>query len=140
MTIPKTIDDITPEWLSDALRRSVTGVTKEPVGVGVGLVGQLFRLRMEGGGEPSTVIAKLAAPTEEGRFVATVLNMYGREVGFYTELSPRTSIARPFSTVTCRAQVSGQSCGHAPRTTMRLAAEGAGWSSGDMGSCKELAL
>jgi Ecdysteroid kinase-like family len=95
MTIPKTIDDITSEWLSDTLGRSVTGVTKEPVGVGVGLVGQLFRLRMEGGGDPSTVIAKLAAPTEEGRFVATVLNMYGREVGFYTELSPRTSIAHP---------------------------------------------
>jgi hypothetical protein len=95
MTIPRTIDDITPEWLSDALGRSVTAVTKEPVGVGVGLVGQLFRLGMEGRGEPSTVIAKLAAPTEEGRFVATVLNMYGREVGFYTELSPRTSISHP---------------------------------------------
>ena len=95
MTIPRTIDDITPEWLSDVLGRSVTSVTKEPVGVGVGLVGQLFRLGMEGNGEPSIVIAKLAAPTDEGRFVATVLNMYGREVGFYTELSPRTSIAHP---------------------------------------------
>ncbi len=27
MTIPRTIDDITPEWLSDALGRTVTGVT-----------------------------------------------------------------------------------------------------------------
>jgi hypothetical protein len=95
MTIPRTIDDITPEWLSDTLGRSVTTVTSEPVGVGVGLVGQLFRLRMEGGGEQSTVIAKLAAPTDDGRFVATVLNMYGREVGFYNELSARTSIAHP---------------------------------------------
>ncbi|HEY5075875.1 MAG TPA: phosphotransferase [Acidimicrobiia bacterium] len=95
MTIPSTIDDVTAEWLSDALGRSVTRVTKEPVGVGIGLVGQLFRLQMEGGAEPSTVIAKLAAPTEDGRFVATVLNMYGREVGFYTELSERTSIAHP---------------------------------------------
>jgi ecdysteroid kinase len=95
MTIPRTIDDVTPEWLSDALGRSVTRVTKEPIGVGVGLVGQLFRLEMDGGDAPSTVIAKLAAPTDDGRFVATVLNMYGREVGFYTELSPRTSIAHP---------------------------------------------
>ena len=55
--------------------------------VDVGLVGQLFRLEMEGGGAPSTVIAKLAAPTEDGRFVATVLNLYGRVVGFLTELS-----------------------------------------------------
>jgi len=93
--IPRTIDDITPEWLSDALGRNVTGVSTEPVGVGVGLVGQLHRLQMEGDGEPSTVIAKLAASTDEGRFVATVLNMYGREVGFYTELSERTTIAHP---------------------------------------------
>ena len=31
--------------------------------------------------------------------------------------SPATRTARPFSTVTSIAQVSGQSCGHAPRTT-----------------------
>jgi len=95
MTIPRTIEDITPEWLSDTLGRSVTKVTSEPIGVGVGLVGQLFRLQMEGGGEPATVIAKLAASTDDGRFVATVLNMYGREVGFYNELSSRTAIAHP---------------------------------------------
>ena len=95
MTIPRTVDDITPAWLSDALGRTVTRVTAEPVGVGVGLVGQLFRLRLECDGDPKTMVAKLAAPTDDGRFVATVLNMYGREVGFYTELSPRTSIAHP---------------------------------------------
>jgi hypothetical protein len=95
MTIPKSIDDITAEWLSHALGRSITAVTAEPIGVGVGLVGQLFRLQLEGRGAPSTMVAKLAAATEEDRFVATVLNMYGREVGFYGELSPRTSIAHP---------------------------------------------
>jgi hypothetical protein len=46
-------------------------------------------------GDGSGTYAKLAAPTPEGRFVATVINMYGREVGFYTELSPRTPIAHP---------------------------------------------
>ncbi|HUI47761.1 MAG TPA: phosphotransferase [Acidimicrobiia bacterium] len=93
--IPSTIDDVTPEWLADAIRRPVARMLKEPIAVGVGLVGQLFRIRFEGDGSPSTVIVKLAAPTEEGRFVATVLNMYGREVGFYKELSSRTSIAHP---------------------------------------------
>ncbi|MDQ1478232.1 MAG: hypothetical protein QOE62_3461 [Actinomycetota bacterium] len=95
MTIPRTIDDVTPEWLSDALGRSVTSVKTEPIGVGVGLVGQLHRVRTEGDGGPSTIIAKLAAATEEDRFVATVLNMYGREVGFYNELSARTTILHP---------------------------------------------
>ena len=95
MTIPRTADDFTTEWLSDTLGRKVTSVAIEPVGVGVGLVGSLFRLSLDADGEPDTMIGKLAAPTDDGRFVATVLNMYGREVGFYTELSERTTIAHP---------------------------------------------
>ncbi len=95
MTIPRTVDDLTPQWLGDALGRSIDSVTPTPLGVGIGLVGQLFRLELDGPDGKATVVAKLAAPTEEGRFVATVLNMYGREVGFYTELSARTKISHP---------------------------------------------
>jgi hypothetical protein len=95
MTIPRGAEDLTPEWLSDALGRRITAVHAEPMGVGVGLVGTLFRLSLVGDGAPSTIIAKLAAPTEEGRFVATVLNMYGREVGFYTDLAARCAIDHP---------------------------------------------
>jgi hypothetical protein len=93
--IPRLESDLTAAWLSDALGRNITAVKTEPIGVGVGLVGTLFRLDVEGDGAPARMIAKLAAPTDEGRFVATVLNMYGREVGFYSELSSRTSIAHP---------------------------------------------
>ncbi len=95
MTIPRTVDDLTPQWCSDALGRKVTDVTATPLGVGVGLVGQLHRLELDGPDGRATVVATLAAPTDEGRFVATVLNMYGREVGFYTELSPHTTVAHP---------------------------------------------
>jgi hypothetical protein len=95
MTIPKKLDDLTPEWLSDVLGRHIRAVRGEPIGVGVGLIGTLFRLTLAGDGDPPTMIAKLAAPTDEGRFVATILNMYGREVGFYTQLSERTPIGHP---------------------------------------------
>jgi hypothetical protein len=96
MTIPTTIDDVTPEWLGETLGRKVTAVTAEPIGVGVGLVGQLYRLQLtDGDTAPTTLVAKLAAPTADDRFVATVLNMYGREVGFYNELSARTTIPHP---------------------------------------------
>jgi hypothetical protein len=95
MTIPRTVDDLTPEWCSEALGRTVTTVSPTPLGVGVGLVGQLFRLDLDGPDGKSTLVAKLAAPTDESRFVATVLNMYGREAGFYTELSARTKIKHP---------------------------------------------
>jgi hypothetical protein len=95
VTIPKTVEDLTPAWCTEALGRTITAVTPTPLGVGVGLVGQLFRLQLDGPDGADVLIAKLAAPTEETRFVATVLNMYGREVGFYTELSARTPIGHP---------------------------------------------
>src|SRR6478672_2475669 len=95
MAIPRTVDDLTPEWCSDALGRSITTVTPRPLGVGVGLVGQLFRLELDGPDGASTVVAKMAAPNDEGRFVATVLNMYGREASFYEQLSPRMTVGHP---------------------------------------------
>ena len=95
MTIPRVLDDLTPQWCSEALGRPITTLTSTPIGVGVGLVGQLARLELDGPDGPTTIIAKLAAPTEETRFVASALNMYGREVGFYTELASRTSIPHP---------------------------------------------
>jgi hypothetical protein len=96
--IPTNIADLTSEWLTTALDTTgaVRSVASVPVGVGVGLVGQLHRLTLTWDGDgPTTVIAKLAAEGEESRFVATVLNMYGREHGFYTELSPRTKLPHP---------------------------------------------
>jgi hypothetical protein len=95
VNIPRGASDLTAEWCSQALGRTFTNVTSVPIGVGVGLVGQLFGLDLDGPSGSTRVIAKLAAPTEEGRFVATVLNFYGREVAFYTELSQRPAIAHP---------------------------------------------
>ena len=95
MTIPRTVDDLTPEWCSYALGRAITKVTPTPIGVGIGLVGQLFRLELDGPDGAQTIIAKMAAPAAESRFVATVLNMYGREAKFYEQLSPRTPIGHP---------------------------------------------
>jgi len=96
LSIPVTDSDLTPAWFSAALGRRIDEVEVEPLGVGVGLVGNLYKVRLTGDdGGPSTMIAKLAAPTEEGRFVATVINMYGREYRFYTELSTKTPISHP---------------------------------------------
>jgi len=95
MIIPRTVDDLTAEWCGEALGRTITAVDVASLGVGIGLVGQLFRLELDGPDGKQTLIAKLAAPTDEGRFVATVLNMYGRETGFYTELSARTKTKHP---------------------------------------------
>jgi len=94
---PGTVDDLSPEWLTGALGAGrVTNVSAESVGAGLGLVATLHRLTLTYDGEgPRTVIAKLPSIAPSSRFVAQLLSMYRREVGFYTELSARTPLGHP---------------------------------------------
>ena len=94
------IEDITPEYLTTALGRVVTAVETEPVGVGVGLIGQLHRLTPsygDGATGPAAVIVKLPGATEESRFVAMVLQMYEKECGFYRDLAAGSVVTSPGS-------------------------------------------
>jgi hypothetical protein len=94
------IEDLTAAYLSDALGASVIEVDVEPVGVGVGLIGQLYRITPTydaGASGPATVIAKLPGATEESRFVAQVLNMYQKECGFYRDLAATSGALPPTS-------------------------------------------
>src|SRR4051794_4105227 len=100
--IPNGPEELTAAWFTEAIGEGTTctGVTVAPLGVGVGLVGQLHACDLTWTGaraadRPARVIAKLAAAGVESRFVAMVLNMYGREVGFYRELSPTTTLDHP---------------------------------------------
>jgi hypothetical protein len=101
-SIPTAAAELTSEWFTETIGDGArcTGVASEPLGVGVGLVGQLHRVELSwdgpsAGERPARLIAKLAAAGAESRFVATVLNMYGREVGFYRDLSAHTPIGHP---------------------------------------------
>ncbi len=94
------IEDLTPAYLTDALGAVVIDATVEPVGVGVGLIGQLYRVTptyADGASGPVSVIAKLPGATEESRFVAMVLNMYQKECGFYRELAVTSGDLSPAS-------------------------------------------
>lgn len=100
LTIPAGPEALDADWLTEALRRSgaadgrVVDFTVEPVGVGIGLVGALCRIRPRyaDGTGPASIIAKFPAPDEGSRFVAAVLGMYRKEVGFYVDLSARTAL------------------------------------------------
>ncbi len=102
IAVPTTAADITAGWLTEALRAggsigsatTVTAIETTPVGVGIGLVGALARLEPTYAGEPgpATIVAKFAAPDEGSRFVANVLGMYRKEVGFYRDLAARTAL------------------------------------------------
>ncbi len=99
LALPKTVDEITPEWLTAAMQstKSATGTVNSlastPIGVGVGVVGALFRLipTWTDGDGPATVIAKMPS-SPSARFVAEMLSMYRRESRFYEELSARTPV------------------------------------------------
>jgi hypothetical protein len=96
---PIRLDDLTIEWLADALGGSsrMRAFDVQPMGAGVGLVGSLSRVALdwEGGSGPERVVVKLPAAGEESRFIAMVLRMYEREVRAYEHLTARSPLGSP---------------------------------------------
>lgn len=94
-TVPFRPEDITTEWLSEAVGAKVTGFESEQIGIGVGLLGRLYRLTLQGDG-PASVIAKCPTTDEGARMhVIEPLNFYEKEVRFYEELANETPIRTP---------------------------------------------
>jgi aminoglycoside phosphotransferase (APT) family kinase protein len=103
---PRRFEEITPAWLTSLLRESgtlgdarVTDVAVEPIGLGVGFLGQLARLRL--GYErpapalPRTIIGKLPTLDPGGRQVCQLFKFYEREIRFYRELAGRIPVRVP---------------------------------------------
>jgi hypothetical protein len=102
--IPATIDDVSPAWLSAALSAdpsvgavAVTDVAVDAIGVGIGVMGLLYRLTptYEGAPGPATVVAKMASQHEQTRQVARGYRFYEREVAVYRELGPSLRLRPP---------------------------------------------
>jgi hypothetical protein len=81
--LPKTIAEVTPDWLSEVLGADVVGVTASPVGDVAGFVGVVARLELDhGGGAPDTLIAKLSSPHEQALQYARHYGLYRSEHHF----------------------------------------------------------
>src|SRR3990172_855059 len=104
--IPRGPHDLTPEWLTEALRRSgtlgsaaVTAVDTEVIGEGAGFMGQLALVRLRYDrpeeGAPQTLIAKLPAAAPENREVAMFFRFYEREVRFYEQIADALELRTP---------------------------------------------
>ena len=67
--IPKSIDDVTINWLSDVLQTDVTGISRTQIGQGVGIMGDIFRLELDHStpDSPRSVVVKLPSSWEENR-------------------------------------------------------------------------
>lgn len=106
--IPRRVDELTPGWVTAALRAGgrarearVVRVERESLGAGEGFVGQIVRLHLSYDREPraadcpASVIAKLPIHVDQNRRLGEALGAYEREIRFYTELAERVPIAKP---------------------------------------------
>ena len=98
--IPVDPASITTGWLSEALSADVQNCRLEQIAIGVGLLGRLFRVYLDGGpGVPESVVVKLPMLDEETRTsLCEDLGLYRREVHFYTEVGLANPLppARPY--------------------------------------------
>ena len=95
--------ELTPEWLTDALRASgldvrVRALRSEPVGTGQMAHNERIFIEYEGDatGAPTTLVGKFPSPNEASRG-AGAAGAYRAEVLFYTELAQGLSIRTPAS-------------------------------------------
>jgi len=97
MTTPFPIspEELTTHWLSAVLDCQVDAFSVKPLGEGVGILGLVTRVTLQGKACPKTLIAKFQSPVADNRAVAGLYQMYEREITFYTEIAPTLSIRAP---------------------------------------------
>lgn len=95
---PLNPEELTPEWLTDALRADgclknarVVSLEWERIGEGVGFLGQLARITptydVVEADAPRTLIGKFPTPVESARQMAAMYGLYKCEVNVYQHLS-----------------------------------------------------
>ncbi|WP_234817676.1 ecdysteroid 22-kinase family protein [Mycolicibacterium sphagni] len=90
---------VTGAWLSEILNADVRHCRLEQIGVGVGLLGRIYRAHLEGPGVPESVVLKFPTLDERARtMVCEPLEFYLREVRFYSEIGLANPLppARPY--------------------------------------------
>lgn len=98
MRNPTCSAELTSEWLTDVLDAAVESFTVTDIGVGVGIFGEIVRITPRyGAGHdgPVSVVGKFATAEPANLAVAHALQLYTREVGFYREIAPTTTLRVP---------------------------------------------
>ncbi|MGH9271464.1 MAG: phosphotransferase [Ilumatobacteraceae bacterium] len=95
--VPRTLDEIDDRWLAEATGWAVETARVEPIGVGVGFMGQLAR----GHGTstdpaaPASVIVKLPTTEPGARAIGEMMRVWEREHRFYVDVAPHVTIRVP---------------------------------------------
>jgi aminoglycoside phosphotransferase (APT) family kinase protein len=105
-SIPRTLAEITPDWLTMILRRhgcisksTVNAIAVQGIGAEVGFLDVLARLRLTydqaEDDAPASVIVKLPASDVLYRRIGNFYHGYEREIHFYEEVAPHSPIRLP---------------------------------------------
>jgi Ser/Thr protein kinase RdoA (MazF antagonist) len=105
-TIPAGPQDLTAEWMTEALRStgvitaaSVTKIEPKIIGEGSGFIGQLAIVSLtydrQDNGAPLSLLAKFPAASEMGRYVGNLFDFYHREIRFYEEIANDVDLRTP---------------------------------------------
>jgi hypothetical protein len=105
-SVPRTLAEITPDWLTLILRRhgciaqsTVRAITEQGIGADVGFLDVLARLRLTYDraehDAPASVIVKLPASEVRYRRIGNYYHGYEREIRFYEEVAPHSPIRLP---------------------------------------------
>lgn len=110
-TLPTTTDEITADWLTDALRDSgtipagttVSDLRIDPQAGGVGFMGEVGKLHLtyagpvagEHGDAPTEIVAKFATQNPELREMMRPTRVYEREHRFYEVLAAESPLRTP---------------------------------------------
>ena len=115
MTFPRTPDDLTPEWLTEALRETetiknstVTSFDMEPdIAAGAGFMGQLARVKLRYDqpepNAPESLVAKFPTYAPDNRGIADLFRFYEIETRFYEEIADEVELRTPRHYYSARA-------------------------------------
>ncbi|MGI9602917.1 MAG: phosphotransferase [Acidimicrobiales bacterium] len=87
------IDQCTDDWISEVVGHPAEIDRIDPVGEGVGLLGEVHRVHLAGSAEPSSVIVKLGSAANAA--IAVQFGYYEREWGAYRDLLADTPAVTP---------------------------------------------
>ena len=106
MRIPRTTEEITPEWLTEALRAGghldegrAESVQFERIGIGLGFASLVARgvvhYADNSGDAPTTIVAKLPSGHAETDELVTRMGFADREVRFFSEIALNVGVPVP---------------------------------------------
>ena len=98
--IPASTDEVTAKWLAGALDLPIASIQKEPIGVGVGLLGELLRVTLTYKADrpadaPESVVVKMPTHAPANKAIGMAFRFYERELRFFEEVAPTARVKVP---------------------------------------------